>query len=254
MITRTPQTHRSVLAIPANVSAQQSASTPVKIASVRATRDTATGSSMGGKSKMSDLPRALHDPFRTRFVPLVRQHLGTATPWKPMALQELQDVYCKAFGAELASQYPLNEGDHCFKLVSVTSSSNCPCPTDLIVPFTMQITYRMNDWHGAFASTAVATFKEIIENAGSTDLTDPDGFGSGDEDANESFAFTTPEEVGIYAKFLLGDMKKAAPFYWKEWNEGRSKQASFLCYAPGFALNLVLITAAGSIRVAFKVI
>lgn len=60
----------------------------------------------------------------------------------------------------------------------------------------------MDDWRAKFASTAIATFREIIS----------------DPDYKDNFP--TETDIGQYAEFLLGDAKKNAPFYWKEWNNG----------------------------------
>lgn len=34
---------------------------------------------------------------------------------------------------------------------------------------------------------------------------------------------TSPENIGYYAVYLLGDAKAKAPFYWREWNRGEQK-------------------------------
>ncbi|CDO78172.1 hypothetical protein BN946_scf184918.g3 [Trametes cinnabarina] len=205
---------------------------------------TATGSKV--KSHMSDLASVLRVPFNTRFVPLVRQYLGVLMPWEEISLAELQKLHRKAFGNELAREYPLQERDHCYKLIG----------------------YRINDWRSKFASTAVATFEEIISGTYSREppkaekkqrgegerneasnmyykgqddederererkdkSNGSEGEGRGEDEADpgaseeEEFHFTTPESIGIYADFLLGDAKKAAPFYWLEWNNGLRKK------------------------------
>ncbi|CDO77040.1 hypothetical protein BN946_scf184403.g15 [Trametes cinnabarina] len=153
-----------------------------------------TGNGKTPKSKVSDLPAVLRKPFNTRFVPLVRQYLGVQPPWVEITLGELRQLHRKAFGEQLSQQHPLNDQDHCFKLIH----------------------YRMNDWHTKLWQTAVATFQEIIEDARNASL---EGDGEEAVPLAES-AFSTPDQVGIYAEWLLGDAKKKAPFYWKRWNGG----------------------------------
>ncbi|CDO72720.1 hypothetical protein BN946_scf184990.g3 [Trametes cinnabarina] len=188
---------------------------------------TATGKTP--KSRMSDIASILHVPFNTRFVPLVRQHLGLLIPWQELTLAELQQLHRKAFGSELSKQYPLEEDDHCWKLIH----------------------YRINDWHSAFWMTAVTTFEEIIKEhnaaAAAKSAKGPVVSASGTEGGSEqehagangdganmpaacnagntAFVFSTPKQIGIYAEWLLGDAKKAAPFYWKVWNDGVGPEA-----------------------------
>ena len=69
------------------------------------------------KAKLEDLPPVLRKLFTERFVPIIRQYLGTQPPWAELALSELQTLHRRAFGA-LADEHPLLEGDKCFKLVS----------------------------------------------------------------------------------------------------------------------------------------
>ncbi|KAJ2996536.1 hypothetical protein NUW54_g7227 [Trametes sanguinea] len=153
------------------------------------------------KSKISDLAPALREPFNRRFVPLVRQFLGTRKPWQDATLVELQQLHRKAFGQELSDQYPLEERDHCFKLIH----------------------YRMDDWHSKFGSTAIATFEEIIKALRSGDDVASDGFTSQLEEEHDN-PFSSPQGIGMYANWLLGDARKAAPFYWKRWNSSQDRE------------------------------
>ena len=68
--------------------------------------------------------------------------------------------------------------------------------------FMCKIGYKINDWHTGFATAARQTFKEIV--------TDPD----------YKEHFPNPEAIGEYARYLLGDAKCQAPFYWRRWNGG----------------------------------
>ena len=38
--------------------------------------------------------------------------------------------------------------------------------------------------------------------------------------------FSLESSKAAYAKYLLGDAKKVAPFYWAEWNNGKLKKVS----------------------------
>ena len=40
---------------------------------------------------------------------------------------------------------------------------------------------------------------------------------------SEKYNSDAIENRALYAKFLLGDARKAAPFFWKEWNNGTQK-------------------------------
>ncbi|KAI0644718.1 hypothetical protein C8Q79DRAFT_973320 [Trametes meyenii] len=161
--------------------------------------------------------------------------MGVIDLWQEVTLIELQNLHRKAFGADLSMQHPLEQDDHCWKLIH----------------------YRMDDWHSKFAATAIETFQELVapepSAAGSDSSPDEDscndhevGQDTGDGDNSirhalkeftvsgvnsvngsdgdsVAFTFTTPEEIGIYARFLLGDQKKAAPLYWKKWGNGVAK-------------------------------
>ena len=74
------------------------------------------------KAKLDDILPILRKTFTERFVPLTRQYLGTQPPWSDISFSELQTLHRRAFGA-LADKHPLVEGDKCFKLVSLTRSS-----------------------------------------------------------------------------------------------------------------------------------
>ncbi|CDO72714.1 hypothetical protein BN946_scf184985.g134 [Trametes cinnabarina] len=170
------------LAGPSTASQSEPKPVPSKIA-IASLRSTATPGKRG-KSKMADLSNALRPIFIDRFVPLVRQYLGTITPWQKLDIDETQKLYKKAFGAEIVSQYGLlEEGDHCWRLIR----------------------YRIDDWHTKFVSTALTSFQEVLE--------DPD----------HAELFSSAEIVAQYAIYLLGDAGKNAPFYWKEWNNGKKK-------------------------------
>ncbi|KAI0669169.1 hypothetical protein C8Q78DRAFT_992816 [Trametes maxima] len=236
IVQRTPAPNPSPRPASLVKSGQHGATSTGKENGARKGRGTAT--SAGGKttkkSKITDLPPILRPLFNDRFVPLVRQYMGVIDPWQEVTLIELQNLHRKAFGADLSAQHPLEQDDHCWKLIH----------------------YRMDDWHSKFAATAIETFQELVapepSAAGSDSSPDEDscndheldhdtrnsdngtshvskestlpvsGVNRGDGDS-VAFTFTTPEEIGIYAKFLLGDQKKAAPFYWKKWGNGVAK-------------------------------
>ncbi|CDO74227.1 hypothetical protein BN946_scf184721.g6 [Trametes cinnabarina] len=164
-------------------------------------KDGTATSGKAPKSKLSDLAPVLREPFNKRFVPLVRQYLGTLRPWQSVSIHELQQLHRKAFGDELSRQSPLEERDHCFRLIH----------------------YRMDDWHSKFASTATLSFEEVIkdlsasEDHGGPGGSDPDT--SGPDQQSQAILKST-DDIGTYATWLLGDAKRAAPFYWRSWNGG----------------------------------
>ncbi|CDO78249.1 hypothetical protein BN946_scf184789.g5 [Trametes cinnabarina] len=71
--------------------------------------------------------------------------------------------------------------------------------------------------------TLVATFQEIIEDARNASLEGD----SEEADPLAESAFSTPDQVGIYAEWLLGNVKKKAPFYWKRWNGSDKPEVHF---------------------------
>ncbi|KAI0644946.1 hypothetical protein C8Q79DRAFT_1111723 [Trametes meyenii] len=146
----------------------------------RSSARTQRGSGKRSKAKISDLPHVMREGFNARFVPLVRQYMGTLTPWQGIKLSELKMLHRKAFGEELSAQHPLEEGDNCFRLIH----------------------YRIDDWHSALGSTARATFEDILQYP-----------------ANVAAHGNDPEKIAACAAQLLGDKKKNAPFYWGVWED-----------------------------------
>ena len=82
----------------------------------------ARGSGSSRKIKNMDIPAPLLPLFSSRCIPLIRQYLGTQTPWEEIKHLELEKLCWKAFGDELADKFPLIEGDMVWKLVHLSLS------------------------------------------------------------------------------------------------------------------------------------
>ncbi|KAI8974267.1 hypothetical protein BD414DRAFT_539857 [Trametes punicea] len=124
------------------------------------------------KSKLGDLPSSMRQPFLDRFVPLVRQYMGTIKPWKKVELDEFRKLYEKAFGRDTVDEHgALTEGDDCWRLIH----------------------YRIDDWHTRFASTALTSLQEVLEDPDNADV------------------FSSPDAIAERLDYLPPDKIKEAP-------------------------------------------